>query len=223
MEITATNAATAAAKATTPSAATTEKEEASGVLAADFDTFLTLLTTQMKNQDPLKPMESTEFIAQLATFSGVEQQVRANDRLDSILEVLGGGAAGLAQWIGREVRAPGEAAFSGAPIEVGLTPVDGATKATLVVKNDFDQVVARLPVDPAADSTIWSGNDELGKAAAHGKYSFSIESYDGDTLLGTQAGTVFSKVAEVRVVDGAQTLVLEDGSRLALDEVTALR
>jgi flagellar basal-body rod modification protein FlgD len=52
-------------------------------------------------------MESTEFVAQLASFSGVEQQIRANDRLDSILGVRAGGAAvGLAAWSGREVRVP---------------------------------------------------------------------------------------------------------------------
>ena len=117
----------------------------------------------MKNQDPLKPMESTEFVAQLATFSGVEQQVRANDRLDAIIEVLGGGAAGLAEWIGREVRAPGKAAFEGEPVEVGFAPVEGADKAWLVVRNDFDQVVARLPVDPAADTV------DMGRHRRHGQ------------------------------------------------------
>ena len=178
----------------------------------------------MRNQDPLKPMESTEFVAQLATFSGVEQQVRSNDRLDAILEVLGGGgAAGLAQWIGREVRAPGKAAFDGEPVEVGTTPVEGATKAFLVVRNDFDQVVARLPVDPTAESVEWAGTDDMGTPLAHGRYSFAIESFDGETLLGTQAGQVFATVKEVRIADGQQMLVLEDGSRVGLDQVTAVR
>ncbi|HVK91096.1 MAG TPA: flagellar hook capping FlgD N-terminal domain-containing protein, partial [Mycoplana sp.] len=185
---------------------------------------LTLLTTQMRNQDPLKPMESTEFVAQLATFSGVEQQVRSNDRLDAILSALtGGGTAGLAQWIGREVRAPGKADFAGEPVEVGVVPVDGADKAWLVVRNDFDQIVARLPVDPAAETVEWGGTDDMGTALPHGRYGFAIESYDGDTLLDTQAGTVFSTVSEIRVSDGQQVLVLEDGSRVTLVPVTAVR
>ena len=50
-------------------------------MAGDFETFLKLLTAQLRNQDPLQPMDSTEFVAQLASFSAVEQQVRANDRL----------------------------------------------------------------------------------------------------------------------------------------------
>jgi flagellar basal-body rod modification protein FlgD len=218
MEITPTSAATSPA-----AARASDQAESAGALAADFQTFLTLLTTQMRNQDPLKPMESTEFVAQLATFSGVEQQVRANDRLDAIRELLGGGAAGLAEWIGREVRAPGKAAFEGEPVEVGKTPVEGADKAWLVIRNDFDQVVARLPVDPAADTVEWSGTDAMGTGLPHGRYAFAIESFEGETPLGTQTGTVFSTVREVRVPDGQQVLVLDDGSRVTLDQVTAVR
>jgi flagellar basal-body rod modification protein FlgD len=218
MEINPTTAATASA-----AARSTEQAESAGALAADFQTFLTLLTTQMKNQDPLKPMESTEFVAQLATFSGVEQQVRANDRLDAIIEVLGGGAAGLAEWIGREVRAPGKAAFDGETIEVGMTPVRDADKAWLVVRNDFQQVVARLPVDPTAETVEWAGTDDMGTPVAHGAYSFAIESYEGDQFLDTQVGTVFATVNEVRVAHGQQVLVLEDGSRVTLDQVSAVR
>jgi len=218
------NPTTAAATAAAAAPRSTDQAESAGALAADFQTFLTLLTSQMRNQDPLKPMESTEFVAQLATFSGVEQQVRSNDRLDAILEVLGGGgAAGLAQWIGREVRAPGKAAFDGAPVEVGTTPVEGATKAFLLVRNDFDQVVARLPVDPAAESVEWTGTDDMGTPLAHGRYSFAVESFDGETPLGTQAGTVFAAVKEVRIADGQQMLVLEEGTRVGLDQVSAVR
>ena len=217
MEITPTTAATAAATRST------EQAGSAGALAADFQTFLTLLTTQMKNQDPLKPMESTEFVAQLATFSGVEQQVRANDRLDAIIEVLGGGAAGLAEWIGREVRAPGKAAFEGEPVEVGFAPVAGADKAWLVVRNDFDAIVARLPIDPAADTAAWDGTDGMGNAQPHGSYGFAIESFADGALVDTQGGTVYAAVAEVRVADGQPVLVLEDGSRVTLDQVTAVR
>jgi flagellar basal-body rod modification protein FlgD len=52
----------------------------------DYDSFLKLLVTQMKNQDPTKPMDSTEYIAQLASFSNVEQSISVNKKLDSLIQ-----------------------------------------------------------------------------------------------------------------------------------------
>jgi flagellar basal-body rod modification protein FlgD len=75
-------------RAVSPSAAEIDQT----VITADFQTFLQLLTTQLKNQDPLNPMESTEYATQLATFSGVEQQVRTNELLESL-------SSGYATWV----------------------------------------------------------------------------------------------------------------------------
>jgi len=211
---------------TSPAAATakSETEKSNTAISGDFETFLKLLTTQMRNQDPLKPMDSTEFVAQLASFSAVEQQIRANDRLDSILGVLSDGSpAGLAQWIDREVQVAAKADFAGAPVEIGVTPVDGADKAVLVVKNDFGQEVARLTVAPDASSLSWDGTDAMGATVAEGRYGFSVESYQGATLLGSQQGKVFATVSEVRIVDGVPVLVTGDGSQVPLDEVAAVR
>jgi flagellar basal-body rod modification protein FlgD len=212
-------AARAAAKT-----ATAEAGEAAGAAATDFQTFLTLLTTQLRNQDPLKPMESTEFVAQLATFSGVEQQIRTNDRLEAIFEALGGGtSAGLAAWIGREVRAPAKAGFSGVPVEIETTPLADADAATLVVTNDFGQVVARRTADPRAATLSWDGRDELGQGLPYGQYSFAVERYRDGALVATDPGEVFGAVTEVRIEDGAQVLVLEGGAKVPLETVTALR
>jgi flagellar basal-body rod modification protein FlgD len=212
---------TSPASATTKSAAT---ETAAGAVSGDFQTFLTLLTTQMQNQDPLKPMDSTEFVAQLASFSAVEQQVRSNDQLAAILDALSSGSpAGLAEWIGREVRVAAKADFAGAPVEVGVTPMEGADRAVLVVKNDFDSVVARLPVAADATEVSWDGKDEMGNTLAHGRYGFTLESYAGETLIGTSEGQVFTEVQEVRIVDGAPMLVVEGGTQVALDAVGGVR
>ena len=221
MDITPTTSA--AASAATAKSTTKEEESKSG-LAADFETFLTLLTTQMRNQDPLKPMESTEFIAQLAQFSSVEQQIRSNDRLDDILAALGGGSsAGLAAWIGREVRAPASADYTGDPVEIGVKTVEGADRAVLVVKNDFDSVIARRAIEAGATTATWDGTDDLGNAVPQGRYGFTVESYNGQTLLGSETGSVYGTVKEVRLVDGTPTLVLDGGDEVALDAVTALR
>jgi flagellar basal-body rod modification protein FlgD len=67
----------------TASAATVP--DAAGAAMLDYNAFLKLLIAQMKNQDPTEPMGNTEFVAQLATFSQVEQSIRANAKLDSLL------------------------------------------------------------------------------------------------------------------------------------------
>lgn len=213
---------------TTPATGASSKRSdvtaATNAVTGDFQTFLKLLTTQMRNQDPLKPVESTEFVSQLASFSGVEQQIRSNERLDSILEALSGGTpAGLAEWIGKEVRAPAKATYAGVPIEVGVTTLDGADRAVLVVRNDFDQVVARVPVAAGAGAATWDGTDDMGTPAAHGRYGFTLESYGGESLLGSEPGQIFATVGEVRIVDGEPVLVLEDGSQVSLDDISGVR
>lgn len=73
------------ASAATSSAAATQ--EAAKKSKLDYDSFLRLLVEQMKNQDPTKPMEETDYIAQLATFSNVEQAISTNTKLDQLLQM----------------------------------------------------------------------------------------------------------------------------------------
>ena len=80
-------------------------DKAATNISADFETFLKMLTVQMQNQDPLNPIDSADYAVQLATFSGVEQQVQTNDLLKGLAASLG--AAGLSEmagWVGMEAR-----------------------------------------------------------------------------------------------------------------------
>jgi flagellar basal-body rod modification protein FlgD len=71
---------------TTIPAGANQKADAKAKTAVDYDSFLRLLIAQMKNQDPTQPMDSTQYVAQLATFSQVEQTVQSNAKLDQILQ-----------------------------------------------------------------------------------------------------------------------------------------
>jgi flagellar basal-body rod modification protein FlgD len=66
----------------------TGQTDAKSKSSVDYESFLKLLVAEMKNQDPTKPMESTDFVAQLATFSQVEQTVQSNSKLDQILQSM---------------------------------------------------------------------------------------------------------------------------------------
>src|SRR5690242_18729124 len=76
---------TSATSASTPTNTTSAAANAQKTLSGNFDTFLTLLTTQLKNQDPLSPMDSNQFTQQLVQFSQVEQQINSNKNLESLI------------------------------------------------------------------------------------------------------------------------------------------
>lgn len=82
---------TTATPSTTPSdetPSTTPTSTSSDDTATEFDTFLRLLTAQIQNQDPLAPLDSTQFVEQLATFSQLELQASTNNKLDEIARLL---------------------------------------------------------------------------------------------------------------------------------------
>lgn len=122
---------------------TTPKTESKAALSkatasTDFNSFLTLLTTQLRNQDPLNPQDSSQFVSQLATFSSVEQQIESNRLLENINGALGGDdlAAAASAWVGRDIEATtSRIAYAGDPIAL-VAPAGGAGRQ--------DQVIQRL-------------------------------------------------------------------------------
>lgn len=208
--------------ATTATAAT---RQSATTIPSDFETFLRMLTAQIRNQDPLDPMESTEFAVQLATFSGVEQQLRTNSLLETLTGGMGlSGLAAYGDWVGREVRSAAPAAFDGAPLSVEVAASAGAARAELVVTDETGAERQRLAVDPTSDSVIWAGAAEDGTPFAHGLYRFALESLDSTgAVTGTTAGETYQRVAELRVEDGEAVLLLDGGGRVSAAEATGLR
>jgi len=224
----------AASPAAAAAAAETETETADGAEASspvgnalidsDFETFLLMLTTQLQNQDPLNPMESQEFAVQLATFSGVEQQVRSNDLLESIQSQLNQmSMTQLAGWVGMEARVNAPAWFDGAPITLMPEPAPAADRAELVVYDEANTEVGRYPVTPSSDPIAWFGMQQTGEPYPQGLYSFKMESYIGSELLSSKEVDVYTEIVEARNEDGGTMLVLEGGTSIAADEIMALR
>ncbi|WP_456390098.1 flagellar hook capping FlgD N-terminal domain-containing protein [Profundibacter sp.] len=216
MEVT----STTTAQAVTQTQATKDKE----VITSDYNTFLKMLTAQVKNQDPLDPMSSDDFSSQLATFSGVEQQVKTNELLTALTTQMG--AAGMSQyasWIGLEARAEAPAYFDGIPISVSPKPAAGADNAELVVRDQDGHVVQRLPFTPSTDEIQWAGVSDTGTPFDDGLYSFEVESFSGDTLLGASKAEVYAEIVEAKNHDGATVLVLLGGGEINATAVSSLR
>ncbi|MGB7240576.1 MAG: flagellar hook capping FlgD N-terminal domain-containing protein [Sulfitobacter sp.] len=199
-------------------------QQQTSVLSSDFETFLTMLTAQAKYQDPLEPIDSSEYAAQLAQFSMVEQQVMSNDLLTVLSGQMGSGnLAQLAGWIGMEARTTAPVQFNGQPITVFTSSQTGAEEAYLVVRDEFDRDVQRLSI-PIADGDVeWTGVADDGSSFLTGLYSFAVESSAGGQVLGTSAAETYAKVTEVSNQDGQARIILQGGAEISAQSVTALR
>lgn len=208
----------------TPSATTTTATTKPAI-TADFDMFLKMLTTQMKNQDPLNPIDSSDYAVQLATFSGVEQQMQTNTLLTSLGSQMGLiGMSQLAGWVGQQARADVPVHFDGStPVSLSPNPAAAADRAVLVVKDANGTLVSREDIPVGSDDYAWLGADAAGDPLPAGSYTLSLESYSGETLLATTGVESYSEIVEVRGGANGTTLILSGGAEVAASAITALR
>jgi flagellar basal-body rod modification protein FlgD len=193
-------------------------------ITSDFDTFLRMLTVQMQNQDPLNPIDSADYAVQLATFSGVEQQVRTNQLLADLqgrFQQLG--LAEMASWIGKEARTAAPVAYQGTPVTLSPSPVPGANRAVLAVRDSAGNLVSREEIPVSAQPYQWLGAGVDGSPLPNGVYSIALESLDGETLIASRPVEHYARVVEARGGTAGTTLVLESGAEVAATSVTALR
>ena len=209
--------AAVAGPAPTASSATSE-------ISSDFETFLRMLTVQMQNQDPLNPVDSSDYAVQLATFSGVEQQVLTNDLLRGLAAQNGtAGLAQMANWVGMEARAVGAAYFNGAPVTIAPEPANFATSAQLIVRDSSGTEVQRLDIGTQAENLTWAGVGANGAPLPNGFYTFDTISFDGSTALQQDQAAVYARVTEVQSNNGVSVLTLAGGQTIEASKVTALR
>src|SRR6187200_46839 len=130
-------------------------------LAANFDTFLVLLTAQLKNQDPLEPMDSNQFTQQLVQFSQVEQQINSNKNLESLIALSKASTATDAvSYLGKTVTlTDGTAALMDGQANWAYSLDNKASSATLYVKNMRGDVVYSAPAEmtEGMHSFTWDG------------------------------------------------------------------
>lgn len=201
-----------------------DASDAKAVLSSDFDTFLKMLTVQVQNQDPLNPVDSTDYATQLATFSSVEQQVLTNDLLREVSTTLSGNALQeLSGWIGMEalVRAP--ALFDGTPVAVRPDYAEDADDAALIVRDANGDVVQRFTLDPSQKEVFWAGTDETGATLPTGVYRFEVESYKDEAVIDTKIAQVYSRINEVRKDGDILQLRMSDGSEFDPEQIDGLR
>lgn len=210
--------------ATSSTTAGSSSAGANSAISSDFETFLVMLTAQLENQDPLNPMESSDYAVQLATFSSVEQQVKTNDLLADMIQNSNlSGLADLSSWVGKDVRSPAPAEFSGAPVALYFEPQTGAARAELVVRDGDGGEVQRLDVTGEGSPLAWTGVGADGIPLPDGAYSFEYVSHAPDAASTSHPVQSYSRVAEVRQGEDGAEIVLANGTALAATEVSGIR
>lgn len=192
---------------------------------ADFNTFLTLLTTQIKNQDPLNPQDPSDFAAQLATFSAVEQQTHTNKLLKELITKETGSKFGeAAGWIGREARTTVPVWFENSPLQVDFQPVFGADTANLVALDATGREVWRADgLRAESGQYLWAGIDQAGRKLPEGRYNFRLESMRNGALIGDQEAGVYSQILGVRNEDKGTKLIFANDVEADISEIDLLR
>lgn len=208
----------------TPVAQQSEAAQDRVSLGQDFDQFLRLLTTQLQNQDPLSPMDSTEFTNQLVQFSNVEQAIKQNDSLEKLLamQTLNLTALGVS-FIGKDVEITGntfEKADTGSVAFSYQIPAD-AVSATMSIIDDNGNVVYTQNAEKSAGrhDFTWDGLDTSDQPLPAGTYEVRIAALtENKTALNVQT-FVPGHVDGLESADNGDLLLLVGKNKVPMTEV----
>ncbi len=210
---------------TTQTSTTGSSASALGQLSSNFSTFLTLLTTQLKNQDPTAPMDSNQFTQQLVEFSQVEQQINTNTNLQTLIN-QGTSQAGTfaTAYLGKNVSiTDGRASLSGGKASWTYNLDAAAASTTLTVTNPAGAVVYSGAGGTAQGNNVfeWDGTDNNGNKVPDGTYKLSVaaQSIDGSTIKNSVASA--GLVSQIDMTGAAPQLVIGN-MEIPLSSVSAI-
>ena len=183
--------------------------------------FLKLMLAQLQNQDPLNPMEGTEFASQLAEFTSLEQLINLNKAMDTSINAdyflsqsINNTLA--ATLIGKEVKLSGNSFQNngGENTTLGYNLSTQASSCTIKIYNESGQLVKTIenaPKNSGDNKLIWDYYDNNGNKVPEGKYTFKVEAKDSnnnlisysDYVLGKIDGVKFTEMGTMLVVNGA--------------------
>lgn len=195
-------------------------------LQETYTQFLTLLTTQLKNQDPLNPMDSKDFTNQLIQLASAEQQIAQTEKMGQLLEVNQATAVNMAlNYIGKEVDyVGGDMRYSGSPVNIKYFIEGDAQRTKISVSDENGKVVFSTDGEKKAGSHayVWDGKDNDGNPVAEGQYKVAIGAQDADGKA-VQTYAIVPAIVNSVETAGGQVLLVINGQQVSIGSVQAVR
>ncbi|WP_319413015.1 flagellar hook capping FlgD N-terminal domain-containing protein [uncultured Cohaesibacter sp.] len=185
------------------SQAVTSSSTDNNSLMQNYETFLTVLTTQIQHQDPMDPMDSSQFTQQLVQFSSVEQQIKSNEQLENLASMMtSSNALGVLNFVGTTVKVDGAQSYLN---DYGSTSysftADADGTANISIRNSDGEVVynaSNVSISDGEQTFTWSGTDNSGNRMPKGTYRIT---FDAETASGNEVNIETDTVGIVTDVD----------------------
>ncbi len=213
-----------ATAATTTSAADAMKQS----IGLNSDDFLKLFITQLQNQDPLQPQDSSQFVGQLAQLSQVQQAYNTNTNLQNLLSAVNSGTnMSTVAYIGKSVTAQGSQVnlAAGGTAQIGYNFPSGANNVQIAIQDSTGRTVRNLSVGVVSagqGGVTWDGKDDNGSALAPGVYSFTVNGTMADGSAATVTPLITAVVDGVTMVQG-QPVLTSGGVQIPLANLMAVK
>jgi flagellar basal-body rod modification protein FlgD len=194
-------------------------------LAGNFQTFLTLLTTQLQNQNPLDPLDTNQFTQQLVQFAGVEQQLKTNDSLSQLVTLQQTTQATQALgFVGKTALVDGTTATMTKSSATWHLNVPSDATVDITVANASGQTVFTGKYTAGAGTDVpftWNGQGNDGTQWPDGKYTISAT---GKDVANNNVGIAAQVQGTVSSVDLTQSppLLTIDGASYTLNQVKSI-
>jgi flagellar basal-body rod modification protein FlgD len=204
---------------------TSQSATAQSQLSSNFDTFLTLLTTQLQNQDPLSPMDSNQFTQQLVEFSQVEQQINSNQNLESLISLTKNQTSMSAvSYLGKTITMnDGTGALMDGAARWAYSLDDTADSASLIVSNASGKVVysGSAETSQGMHAFDWDGTSNNGETLDPGAYTLQVIAKTRD---GTAVSTHVASQGVVSEVDltGSEPMLMIGPMGVPLSKATLI-
>jgi flagellar basal-body rod modification protein FlgD len=195
-------------------------------VADSFDTFLSLLTTQLKHQDPTKPLDTNEFTQQLIQYTEVEQLLQSNKKLEAMLKLSTANTSmSLINYVGKEITTKGDTINLGSTGsgDWALDAPKASSDASFVVTDANGNEVYSISRSLGAGSTSfsWDGTTSTGSRADPGNYTLTVTAKDADDEIIVVESSVRGLVDGVDMSDDVPVLLI-NGKRFDLSDISEI-